>query len=216
MARPYKCLSIDDLTRRDHYYLTPDDECLYFMEYTSGKNYAYSAANNLISNFKKPVNRPDLASFKNGAIRQVSEMFTASLAVHQPDWTVVPIPPSKSKQHPLYDDRMTRCLQRYLAGEGDLRELLINKEDRQAAHESDVRPTIAELVADLTIDESLTRGVASNIALFDDVLTAGTHFKAAKQVLLTRFPGARVVGIFVARRVLPPPADFFTDLALDP
>lgn len=207
----FKCLVIDDLTRPAHHHLTDDDECLYFMEYTSGKNYKYSPENGLISNFKKSVGRADLAAYKNGAINTVSRMFDASLAVHEEGWTIVPMPPSKSKQNELYDDRMTRCLLGYLKGRGDLRELLVNTVDRQASHESEVRPTIAELVDDLEIDETLADDVAPNIAVFDDVLTAGTHFKAAKQILQARFPNARIVGIFVARRVLPPIADFFDE-----
>jgi len=207
----FKCLVIDDLTRSAHHHLTDDDECLYFMEYTSGKNYRYSHANGLISNFKKTVARADLAPYKNDAINTVSRLFEESLAVHEDGWTVVPMPPSKSKQHELYDDRMSKCLKRYLNGRGDFRELLINTVDRQASHEAEIRPTMAELVADFEIDETIADGVAPNIALFDDVLTAGTHFKAAKQILQARFPNARVVGIFIARRVLPPIDDFFDD-----
>ncbi len=204
----YKCLSIDDLTRPDHHHLSEEDECLYFMEYTSGKTFAYSDANGLISNFKKPVKRKDLAGYKTKAIDEISKMFAESLAVDGENWTVVPIPPSKSKGHDEYDDRMTRCLQKYLGQRGDFRELLINTVDRKAAHESSVRPTVSDLMDDMEIDENLTEGVRENIAIFDDVLTAGTHFTAAKRMLKQRFPYARIVGIFIARRVLP---DAFED-----
>ena len=37
--------------------------------------------------------------------------------------------------------------------------------------------------------------------LVDDVLTAGSHFRAAKDLLSLNFPGVPVVGLFVARRV---------------
>jgi len=40
-----------------------------------------------------------------------------------------------------------------------------------------------------------------HIGLFDDVITAGSHFRAAKDLLQDRFPEAKIVGIFVARRV---------------
>lgn len=41
------------------------------------------------------------------------------------------------------------------------------------------------------------------IALVDDVLTTGAHFKAAKGLLTDEFPRATVWGIFVARVVHP-------------
>jgi len=41
------------------------------------------------------------------------------------------------------------------------------------------------------------------VLLFDDVLSAGCHFRAAKSAILAAHPGTRVVGFFLARRVLP-------------
>ena len=35
----------------------------------------------------------------------------------------------------------------------------------------------------------------------DDVLTAGTHFRAAKSILGARFSDTRIIGLFIARRV---------------
>ena len=51
------------------------------------------------------------------------------------------------------------------------------------------------------------RGVAppASIAIVDDVLTTGAHFRAASTVLAVRFPTAQIVGLFIARRV--PDAD---------
>ncbi|QXP89654.1 hypothetical protein [Methylococcus capsulatus] len=39
------------------------------------------------------------------------------------------------------------------------------------------------------------------IGLFDDVLTTGAHFKATQSMLQETFPGVRVIGLFIARRV---------------
>jgi predicted amidophosphoribosyltransferase len=39
------------------------------------------------------------------------------------------------------------------------------------------------------------------IGLFDDVLTTGAHFRAASNILQKAFPGVRVIGVFIARRV---------------
>jgi len=39
------------------------------------------------------------------------------------------------------------------------------------------------------------------IGLFDDVLTTGAHYRAASAVLQQAFPGVRIIGVFIARRV---------------
>ncbi len=39
------------------------------------------------------------------------------------------------------------------------------------------------------------------IGLFDDVLKTGAHYRAASAVLRQAFPGVRVIGLFIARRV---------------
>ena len=43
------------------------------------------------------------------------------------------------------------------------------------------------------------------IGIFDDVLTAGTHYRAMAITLGNRFPGIPIFGFFVARRVFPTP-----------
>jgi len=43
------------------------------------------------------------------------------------------------------------------------------------------------------------------IGILDDVLTAGTHFRAMQTVLSDRFPGVPIIGLFVARRVFQNP-----------
>ena len=51
------------------------------------------------------------------------------------------------------------------------------------------------------IDQLLTIPQPQVIGLFDDVLTTGAHFKAAQSLLNKAFPGVRVIGLFIARRV---------------
>jgi hypothetical protein len=47
------------------------------------------------------------------------------------------------------------------------------------------------------------------IAVVDDVLTAGVHYRAMHTVLSRRFPDVPIIGVFVARRVFPDPAEDF-------
>jgi hypothetical protein len=88
----------------------------------------------------------------------------------------------------------------------DFRELIVQVRTVAAAHRSgDSRPSVVEILENYEIDESLAVPEPTTVALFDDILTAGSHFKAAKRLLSNRFPEVRVVGIFVARRIFPQP-----------
>jgi predicted amidophosphoribosyltransferase len=96
----------------------------------------------------------------------------------------------------------------------DIRELLIQRQTMEAAHDADVRPGPDQVAASYQIDESLREPAPKAIALFDDVITTGAHFVAARRVLQGQFPQARIFGFFIARRV-PETTDFsefFEDL----
>jgi len=51
----------------------------------------------------------------------------------------------------------------------------------------------------LAIRESATEPMPKALVVMDDVLTTGSHYRAVKQLLRCRWPGIRVVGIFLAR-----------------
>jgi hypothetical protein len=54
---PRRLTEIDDLTRPDHFYLTPEDACYFLGEYTARKGYAFSPTNQLVLNFKKSLDK---------------------------------------------------------------------------------------------------------------------------------------------------------------
>lgn len=85
----------------------------------------------------------------------------------------------------------------------DVRKLVVQTQSTDAAHESDHRPSVEELLALYEIDEVLTAPPPTRIAIIDDVLTAGTHYRAMHIKLAERFPGVPLVGMFIARRVFP-------------
>ena len=197
-----RVLKIDALTLPDHHYLDAQDICYYAGEYTAGEGHAYSETNQLILNFKKSVDKRGTAQwqYKERAILQAATIFRAAIKADA-EITFVPIPPSKAKSDPLYDDRMLQLLQAVCQGRHtDIRELVVQRESAAAAHLSDTRPTPDELVANYQLDESLAEPAPQTIFVVDDVLTTGCHFKAVKQVLEQRFPEARIVGLFLARR----------------
>jgi len=198
---------IDDVTRPSHRFLEPTDECYFLREYTAGAGYQASDTNDLIFNFKKPPDRRRNQSewrHKERAIRRFADELHAAL---NNDWlsiaTLVPMPPSKAKNDPNYDDRMVQLL-RHIESSGrrlDIRELLIQSRSRMPAHEAERRPNPDELLSVFDIDPMLKSPTPREIGIFDDVLVRGAHFKAAQRCLRGHFSDVRIVGVFLARSI---------------
>ena len=195
---------IDQLLLPDHFYLSADDDCYFYGEYTVQGGFAHSDTNRLILNFKKEIGRrgkPDW-KYKAEAIRDVAKIFTSLNDWPQlQNFTWVPIPPSKDKNDPQYDDRLVQTLKAMQAHfqNLDFRELVRIKRSRQAAHGNENRPTPQNHYANFEIDKSLTNPAVTSIVVFDDVVTTGSGFKAMKRLLSERFPGVKVIGVFIAR-----------------
>jgi hypothetical protein len=199
--------AIDDLLRPLHAHLADRDQCYFLREYTSGRGYAHSETNRLIHNLKKPPDRRGKPEwrYKELAIQQVAREFRENLDLGRlRRVTLVPMPPSKARGDPLYDDRMLRILRAMdVEGQLDIRELVILSASMPAVHTTVLRPAVADLVAQLSIDDRLVLPPPTSIVIVDDVLTTGAHFVTAKTILAARFPGIPIRGLFVARRVFP-------------
>ena len=205
VAFPNRFTEIDELTRPDHSWLTEDDRCYFLGEYTARQGYSYSPTNDLILNFKKEMSRREKPEwrYKEQAIQQAATAFRRALGtVSLSSLVFVPIPPSKARDDPLYDDRVTRMLRAIgPAGTVDVRELIIQTTSTDAVHSRLVRPTPSQVQDQYHIDEALTIPEPTFIAVVDDVLTTGAHFRAVRAVLTARFPSTRIGGLFIARRV---------------
>jgi hypothetical protein len=213
---PQRLTKIDDLSRPDHFYLTPADDCYFLGEYTARKGYAFSATNQLVLNFKKSMDKRGTAQwrYKEQAIGDASAAFRTDL---NDEWlniaTLVPIPPSKAKDNPFYDDRVLRMLHAIGVDPPlDVRELVIQRTSTTAVHDQENRPTPDQIQANYAIDDALRDPAPKVIGLFDDVLTTGAHYRAASAVLQQAFPGVRIIGVFIARRV--PEATDIEDIQL--
>jgi len=210
---------IDQLTRPDHWHLDESDECFYFVEYRPGEKGPYSAGNQLILNFKKDVARykhaPDRRpwNYKLAAIDDVSRAIaTHTNATHLPALTFVPVPPSKAATDPHYDSRCEDALtgiRKFTRSAVDVRKLIVQTTSTRASHACSDRLGIDELRAIYRIEESLAAPQPQSLVVFDDVLTTGAHFKAAKAVLAARFPGIPIWGLFIARVIRPSAAEVF-------
>lgn len=185
--------------------MTDDDICYFLGEYTARKSHAFSKTNDLVLNFKKSISTRGTSQwrYKEWAINYAAAAFRAALDDRDLDTiTFVPVPPSKSKSDPLYDDRVTRMLGAIRPAPAlDIREIVVQTRTTPAAHESEQRPTPQELEALYEIDQRLLMPPRAEIAIVDDVLTTGLHFQAVKVLLQRTFPGVRTIGLFIARRV---------------
>lgn len=199
---------IDESNRDDHSRLTADDTCYYLFEYTSRRGYSFSSTNQLIANLKK---KPSTAGqqgyhYKGRAIAACGRHFGSAL---NPAWlaeaTLVPVPGSKVQGHPDHDDRIERICRAMRQPPPDVRALVVQTESTTASHEAGdgERVTVEELLAVYEINEALVALAPRSIAIVDDVLTAGTHYRAMHTVLSARFPNVPIIALFVARRVFP-------------
>jgi hypothetical protein len=195
---------IDDLTFPDHYRLEATDECYFVGEYTARAGYSHSATNDLIHNLKKGMERKDRPEwrYKTWAITTAASQLRTSL---NPDYlrvaTFVPVPPCRAKGDPLHDDRMVQILQQLGVGV-DARELVVQVESYDPSHgAANVRPGPEELYQNYRSDRGCIRPAPTSIAVIDDVLTTGAHYKAMQRILNETFPEVPLIGVFLARRV---------------
>lgn len=213
MTLPNRLTKITEIQIGDHYYLNDSHKCFYWGEYTPYKGATYSSTNQLIMNLKKKMERrgkPDW-HYKADAIEKVARQFSRvwnwvdvkskfSLAI-------VPMPSSKSKDDPQYDDRMMQVLNRMRVLTNvplDIRDCLSFDGSCPPSHGTSERPSVERLYGSMSFNNYayVEQEQPNLIFLFDDVLTSGAHFVAASRVLNENYPGVPIVGNFVARRVL--------------
>jgi len=220
MTMPPRLTVLGDLERPDHSHLPEDATCYFWGEYTprkhtTGSTWDFSPTNQLVSNFKKKLDRrqqPDWR-YKLDAIQQIGRAFAGFWdwqAMHAQRVALIPIPPSKARTDPMFDPRMMQVLTALRERTGlplDIRDCLSFNGAYAASHESEDRPTPAQLYSAFTFDAVAGRpdDPPGAILLFDDMLTTGAHFVAARRKLREVFPGVELVGQFVARRRLPDP-----------
>ena len=195
---------IGELERPDHFYLTEADECCFLGEYTARAGFSHSTTNQIITNLKKSLTTRGTGQWqhKEREIARVASAMKAAInPAALPNLTFVPIPPSKLPAEPEYDDRVLR-IARLISPLGT-RELIRATVTRMARHSGDARRDPRELQATLQINESQTAPPPNHIFLIDDVITTGCSFMVCKRMLVGRFPGVKITGMFVARRALP-------------
>lgn len=203
-----KLQKIDESLIAEHSCLTPTDRCFFLGEYASRQGYQHSPMNQLIFNFKKPLHKTGQADwpYKENAVLEIAQLITSTASWHKlKAYTWIPIPPSVIKTEKEYDDRLLKVLAAMHQSHGplDIREILLQKNTREASHATGDRQTIKEHLENWFIDTRLLEPAPKHIAIFDDVITTGASFKAAQLLLQRAFPQATIIGLFVARAVFP-------------
>ena len=205
----------DELIKNNHPFLNVEDEIYFLGEYTVGARSEHSKVNRLVINYKKPLDRKGLSdwSYKEQAVKDVAALFrtsifnTEDLSDRVLQATLVPIPPSISKNSSDYDDRNLKMLQLFMP-EGDIRELVLQKESRSSLHSSKSSPrNPQDLASNFLLNSSALNPRPKEIWLFDDILTKGTHFRALCEFLKMEFPFIPIVGFFIARTIPKFPAE---------
>lgn len=209
---PAKLRRIDELTVGEHYSLEAGDRCIFIWEYTRGADYRISPSNQLIKNLKitptELAANPAREKYKKQAIAHSATALRQLLSRRQVEQqiTFVPVPGSKARSHPDYDDRLEKVLVTAFSGwEMDLRPVLDVTNSVTADHLSDTRISADDLLAITRVtDTSPTRPM---IVIFDDVLNSGKHFNVARRLLTRAFPAAEIRGLFIARCIGADPFD---------
>lgn len=200
---------LEDENLSDCYYLDNDDICVYLGDYTAREGYDYSEVNQLISNLKKGVDRKDRDEYKykESAIQQCTLMIETVLddilQNTSKQIVVIPIPPSKSKSHDLYDDRILQIAVNASLNKPRVQviEFVEQIESTNAFHLSELsRPTPSQMQENYRILNCIPQN-AEVVLIFDDVLTTGSHFKAIKNLLLEQYPDLKdkIYGLFIAK-----------------
>jgi hypothetical protein len=202
-------LKIDELLLHEHHCIESTDFCYYIGEYYGRKGFNFSPMNQLIFNFKKPLikkNDKDW-SYKEQAICDIANQLKSLVPWPKlKKYCWIPIPSSKVRTDPEYDDRLVQVLKKIKNLEKDLdfREIINIKETRKAAHDpkTERRPRSSDHLSNFNISKELLLPTPRAIAIFDDVLATGASFKAVQQKLKSYFPNTPIIGVFIARNVI--------------
>jgi hypothetical protein len=198
MSRLWKRL---DISQEDVRYITEGDRIYYAREYMAGRSYDASEANNLITNFKKPVDRKHSPEwrYKTLAIDKFATEISHLLKDNQ-GYVLAAMPTSKCKSDAEYDSRLEDTLSVLALKRGNIiiQEPLATKQTVRASHYGGTREPEA------IYDNLLWNGFnvqTGHIMLIDDVLTWGSHFKACQRMILEYHPNMDIIGIFWAKTI---------------
>jgi hypothetical protein len=201
---------LDAPSRAEHAFLAASDRCAFLAQYLGGRGYQAGGCNQLIRNFKcepsAALGNPRRQRYKQQAIARLARWLRGAISREQAECcTWVPIPPSRQRGDPDFDDRLSRTLNlAFNAYDVDVRALLYQLQSTVPDHARQARLSAQALYENLRLDVEalMARPVRQSIALFDDVLTTGKHYKCCERRLREALPCTPIAGVFLMRRVL--------------
>jgi predicted amidophosphoribosyltransferase len=191
---------ITELELPDHAFLSAEDECYYFGDYSPGKGFAHSQTNQTIYNIKKPMSAKGTAQwkYKTDSILIIGKSIAASLnQALLPNAVLVPIPPSKPPTHELFDNRIELVVAAAAPFHGA--PILRTSVARDPNHVGQNHRSVESIYQSLEFAELPEKSIREVCILVDDVLTTGASFRACKRKLLELNGINRVLGFFGAR-----------------
>lgn len=172
--------------------------------YSTGQGYN-TPTNDLVLNLKiKPPVAANRLRYKLGAIEQFAQEAAHLLNTHNRDrkFILVPMPPSKLRGTPQFDDRLERVATRInqLAPHAGWMPVLDRVQDTGAAHDGGIR-NAQVAYASLSVAQRPAPEVLRDhsFLILDDVITSGAQFEGARLRLEESFPGKCSGGLIWAR-----------------
>ena len=164
----------------EHCYLDSSDECYFAGLYECRRQRGIKAL---------------VVSLKQGNRSAILDASSQVASALPPDWaqhhTFVPMPASAG------DGGAAKAVVRNLPV-ADARYLLVQKADTRPSHYGS-RLAPIQRAALMALDERQADPRPTAVVIVDDVLTTGCHFRAAKMLVRQKWPGMRVIGLFLAR-----------------
>lgn len=208
MPEPIRFQKLSEFELADHRFLEPGDSCYYLGEYIAdGLGYQHGGWNQSIKNLQhSPRSDSQLIYYKNRAINEIVEIML-SAGKRLDGYTWIPVPPSKCKDNPEYDDRLIQILRKLNArypGDIEIRDPIFQPADLADSNIGEPRQPPEYYIENWDLaPEFVSEESDKQIIVFDDVLTRGAHFKAIQRLINQVFPGRAVVGVFITRTTHP-------------
>lgn len=178
--------------------------CVSAEAYVPGAPYTKSPTTSAIHNFKMPLERKGESGwhYKDTAITEWAAALREALphARIALDSIVCPMFTSKAKEDPLYDDRLEQLAARYAQGSTVRVCSLLETTNSYARSRNGDRVEGTTLRDNTRVAEVSLPASCERIILLDDVITTGTHYDVARELLRARFPNIKKIrGVFLAR-----------------